>query len=336
MNELINLINLNVMNEVCAQEQADELLVLQAVFGSDIRVGEPLPRDGGPPLSVLGIDIGVDIGPVHVRACPRVIPTATPSALPSFASASSVEVPLARDPRRMVDLGGSSEADQTPLPPLTDVGELAATVIHLPPLHLALVLPYDYPLSAPPHFTLHASWLTAAQLSACADELERMWEQSAGSAVLFCWVDWLRHGALELLGLPEQPTITLYPNGLVDAQGANGDAAGDARIVCECADPTSTLEALLRHSWEAEQRVFAHTVHTCPICLDEKPGDACVSGVGGACSHASCRECLVAMVDAAVGSGACDAIRCPVAGCRVPLSARLISQVRVDWGLAGG
>lgn len=352
------------------EEQANELLVLQSVYEREIAVADAMDTDGAP-LTAFSIDVEVSLPlPVSVRvdALPdnnnsgastrrnrhnrRRRPRGEADTKATTTTDCDHFSPLARDPRDLVAAGLGGGAGQQPQPKASTPasGPLeAARIRFLPPLHLALVLPPDYPSTSPPRFTLSAAWLDLEQLTACAVQLDRLWDEAAGCGIVFAWVEWLKHEAIETLGLcggsgnarssdgaagnEDAPCLTLRPHGLTPAMGAASDggdrssSACDARVMAECEQPRRTLDELIRFSKAAEMQAFAAGVHPCPICLEEVAGADCVLGVGEGCEHVSCKTCLAAMVEAAVEACQADVVRCPAPECRCALPASLISTL---------
>jgi len=332
------------------EEQANELLVLQSVYGDNVLVGDSVTDNDGAALSAFSVDVEVAL---QTRVSLQVeLGDHEPPVSEASSKAVAGSTSFVRDPRELVNAQTEAAAGvQAVLPTRSKSGRsLVATARFLPPLHLALVLPRDYPSSSPPRFTLSALWLDVEQLSLCAKALDKLWEDMAGNGVVFSWVEWLKHEAMALLGLDGNgydgsdleggaPCLTLRPHGVKSApaaenidgcgggSGSNGGSLDDVRVVAECESPNEALVAILQYAFEEEQRAFALEVHTCPICMDEVPGMACVAGVAAGCEHAVCRQCLRAMIETAVDSATIDGIRCPMPECRSELPAALIAQL---------
>ena len=69
-------------------------------------------------------------------------------------------------------------------------------LMFLTPLKLMVVLPPEYPSSAPPIFTLSSSWLNGDQLTALCLQLDMLWQECPSMPILNTWIDWLEHNTL--------------------------------------------------------------------------------------------------------------------------------------------
>ena len=85
-------------------------------------------------------------------------------------------------------------------------------VEHLTPIHLNVTLPFSYPSTHPPQFTLECLWLSALQLSKLCVQLDALWGEAQQSPVLFVWMDWLRNETLELVSVFSKISLVHHVN----------------------------------------------------------------------------------------------------------------------------
>ncbi|KAK9844924.1 hypothetical protein WJX74_008697 [Apatococcus lobatus] len=84
------------------------------------------------------------------------------------------------------------------------------SVTSLPPLHLRLTFPLQYPFASPPAASISAAWLTQQQAQSLEDHLYQIWnDQGPGLPVCFSWLEWLQACSLEHLGITS--TLSLLP-----------------------------------------------------------------------------------------------------------------------------
>ncbi|XP_037105002.1 protein IMPACT isoform X1 [Syngnathus acus] len=62
---------------------------------------------------------------------------------------------------------------------------------------LQIILPPDYPSSAPPIYQINAAWLRGAERVRLANSLEDLYVQHAGESILYMWVEKIREFLLE-------------------------------------------------------------------------------------------------------------------------------------------
>ena len=209
-------------------------------------------------------------------------------------------------------------------------GKNAAAISHLPPLQLSIVLPMEYPARKPPSYTLSSLWLNAMALSSCCEELDKLYEQNHGP-ILCVWMDWLRYEAAQKLGISANVELRLDDFGV-------SSSSTDRRALYEGTDPEEDLQELLRYNSQHEHAAFPEALHSCPVCLEEKPGvefvrgfqTPCAGGGGAACHHIICTPCCREMAVAYINSKEVDSIRCPVPECRAPAPPVLLASLLPD------
>ena len=162
----------------------------------------------------------------------------------------------------------------------------AAQIHHLPPIALQLVLPRGYPESEVPGCQLEAAWLSGAQRALLQHELQTLWEEQAGSPILYTWIDWLQQGALQHLGITDSLRIlsgsltsTSQPATPAQAAAANGGPHSPLSDSPPCQlgsqgsrQAEQTLVRLLQYDAARRAEAFQQGLHTCSICFEERPG----------------------------------------------------------------
>ena len=233
----------------------------------------------------------------------------------------------------------------------------AFAVTRLPAVRLSVVFPRAYPSTAPPAFALSAPFLPRAALGRCARALRRIWDEgvcgAGGSAVVFSWVEYLRHRALresfaergEGLELRLAAGDGWFGGETAAAPGACSD---HPRGVPTSRSPDEALICVLRSDALARARRYADATHVCGVCFaDDVPGtemrrcdgrapafpspatetstspgqaDARVDPDPTACDHAFCADCMHAMCVLHVTEGTVSALRCPDPACGAALA----------------
>jgi len=97
--------------------------------------------------------------------------------------------------------------------------------IKLNPKHtikLHFIIPSTYPEKCP-FFSLHADWLSTEQISILSENLQFLFDQAVGKAVLLKWVEWLRENIFISLRLDEEKGESTIVKDLVfEKQEING------------------------------------------------------------------------------------------------------------------
>lgn len=317
------------MSDEDLEEQANELLALCAIYGDDAII---LPTDVGCTSRVASYSIEIDLEleePLNVFA--PASSTSAPPAEEVHTDVSDDNPSLPLDPRRMIELNLKASSERSQPSIHRAASRLTATVSHLPPITLSVVMPLDYPSFAPPEFTLSAMWLGARQLSRLVRHLDAIWrEECAGSICIFRWAEWLRHESLGCLDIRAEGLMLCdrdYDGTFITSNADNGEEQLDPRAISYRSLPAEDFEELMRHAWEAEEAMRCAEVLTCPICLEERDGASCVRGMGGVCSHPACARCLVAMVQASIEGGDVDDVKCVRPDCRAAMPSDLIARL---------
>ena len=314
-----------------AEEQSMELEAIKSIYGEDAII------KASSQAYSLELSVELDERRVHISAIAAPAPSAAavaPSSSYDICQPIDVaDAPFAadcgsivRDPLSLVSERIYGAPSTAPLPPMRTASgrRLAAEVSSLPPITLAVTHPADYPSTSPPRFTISCLWLTRRQLSMCAKQLDELWEtECVGSICVFRWAEWIRHELIEALGLLEDDGQLA-----LNLAQSDDDVDLDPRAIAESVNPEADFTELVRYDAETKEQRWRESVVSCPICLEEHIGASCIRGMGGACDHVACSNCLTAMAEAAVGDGGdVDDLKCPVVGCRAPVPASLLRQL---------
>ncbi|KIK97655.1 hypothetical protein PAXRUDRAFT_824707 [Paxillus rubicundulus Ve08.2h10] len=191
----------------------------------------------------------------------------------------------------------SNEHQYTPSPDVLDplLASESAVLSALPPLHLHISLPASYPLHALPTIqSLQAAsgWLPQWVLGDMKQRMSEMCNAPEGSGVLYSWVEWIRSGEF------------LADVGIFDQ--------GSQSIRIPHPHPPHLLSILLAYASSSKSDIFAHTSHSCSICLYERKGVHCLALQ---CGHVFCRECLAEMWGLHVKEGEIARVGCPEVDC---------------------
>lgn len=76
-------------------------------------------------------------------------------------------------------------------------------VKYLPPLELFFKSPEDYPSRSEPMFMLSCVWLSAAKLTKVCHQLDKIWDGSHNSEILFSWASFLKEDLCSWLQISE-------------------------------------------------------------------------------------------------------------------------------------
>lgn len=300
-----------------ADEQAEELLALQEIFGNDCRVHSEEPGE-----IAFSLEVEVDFSLGEDRVLLRAeVPQEECDAAEH--AASSTDVPAETSVQEMLEQRlkvGSSQVLARPKLERSksgeDVARAEASVRHLPPVTMTVGFPAEYPGSAAPDFHLTCEWLDSEQLAVLCAEMDTRAQEALGAPVVFTWAELLRSEAASLLGLTG--TVTLAVSGQAD----------DVRAMAGCEDPMSSLLLLLEYDRHQELELWAQQVHTCGICFSEKAGSQFVH-MGG-CDHPFCSECMTDMAKVHVSEGSIVELKCPLPDCRAEIGASMLEKVLDD------
>ena len=86
------------------------------------------------------------------------------------------------------------------------------TVQHLQPVTLYFSFPAGYPSQCPPVAAVRAPWVPATRYTAILDNLQELWEESAGMECMFSWVEWLRNDLVAFLADDEDTIRFSFPD----------------------------------------------------------------------------------------------------------------------------
>ncbi|XP_048851387.1 E3 ubiquitin-protein ligase RNF14 isoform X1 [Brienomyrus brachyistius] len=207
-------------------------------------------------------------------------------------------------------------------------------VSFLPPLVLNFELPLDYPSTSAPAFTLSSKWLSRAQLTAVCRRLDKLWEDSRGTVVLFSWIQFLKEDLLSFLSIESPLEISSPARAPPERTKGEGDAekgavkeSPDPRAVVDVDPREDILTRLLDFDETQRQRVFDGRVYSCGICFAEKLGSICLNFKE--CAHVYCRACLGEYFQIQIRDGNVQCLNCPEPECS---SVATPSQVKLLVG----
>ncbi|CAE6457200.1 unnamed protein product [Rhizoctonia solani] len=160
-----------------------------------------------------------------------------------------------------------------------------ATLTHLPPLLITVVLPPTYPQTKPviQNISARHAWLAPTLIRNLAVRLDEMWTPEEG--VLWQWVEDVRTGTFleSTLHLP-------HPS------------------------PKILLSHLLVYQSSAKQAQFSVQAFTCGICLSTQRGANCLQ-LDCPNTHVFCLECLKEFWGMCVAEGEVTKVACPGVEC---------------------
>mmetsp|Transcript_8275 Transcript_8275/g.24997 ORF Transcript_8275/g.24997 Transcript_8275/m.24997 type:complete len:354 (-) Transcript_8275:2901-3962(-) len=317
-------------------EQLEEALALQAIYEDAFRVAG---ASGLPPCS--------DLEPDALLAdCPPPQPVLLTTECLVHVDVPPPGLQLCIAARARGGEGGSKGAGGAG--PSTDNGThaIGEPVLYLPPLRLRLRLPPGYPSTQPPLPSLHAVWLTEEQALELARTLLGRWDAGAAGPVTYEWVEYLRCGALDALGIDGRLELLDQHGAAAALQQQASEAAGEAAEAlgggngAEClsslpppplpppplqhVDVEQIAMNLLRYNASKCAEAFGMEMHCCPICFDDVVGSKCVLLD---CSHAFCAECFSTHCRMHTLEGSVESVRCPDPACRVQVPPHVLSKV---------
>ncbi|XP_013407485.1 E3 ubiquitin-protein ligase RNF14 isoform X2 [Lingula anatina] len=190
---------------------------------------------------------------------------------------------------------------------------------HLTPMCLQLTLPNSYPSQEAPSFSLSCLWLTATQLGALCQQMDKLWEEMHGMPIIYTWVDWLENNALNFLGITD--TIIISP----PIDFGPDQSIIDQRAIPECSDLESDILTMLRYSAAQELEEFHKSQQECEICFEEKQGFDFFRLSD--CKHHFCRECMTGFCQMHVKEGTVQQLRCPNNECKETLPPFIVREV---------
>eukprot|EP00743_Colponemidia_sp_Colp-15_P003025 GILK01003271.1.p1 GENE.GILK01003271.1~~GILK01003271.1.p1 ORF type:complete len:474 (-),score=38.25 GILK01003271.1:633-2054(-) len=300
--------------ELCKSSQDDEMLALESIMDTDFQ----------------RLDLNVEtnlqapFNPAEYAACACLtIRVDVPEDLVVLIPANLLEQSqvFANSPQSMA-LNRSDSGSSFILP-----------IEHLPPLHLQVFLPALYPLEAAPQFVLSCDWLTPLQMASVANELDAMYQASAGEVVLFQWVTFLRSDLFLFLGidgvLPFRPVRTVSQQAdSVEDDDASVKLLQSGKIVCpdwSLSNLPLLLADIVTYNAQRRHDIFTSSEHQCSICFDFKAGTSFLRL--HSCNHFFCRVCLGGHCATLIQDGAVSLVTCPDTTCRAPLLPTEVKEV---------
>lgn len=158
------------------------------------------------------------------------------------------------------------------------------SLCYLPPLHLQMVLPEQYPTEAPPVVTLSTTpnWLERRLMAGLEAEMESLWREYGHAPVVFSYINYLEEISQNVFGFgKEQGLLVLHPEIAAELAAYDKKAAG--------------LE-------------FAKSNFECSICMSAKSGAVCYRIEP--CRHVFCIECLQEYYTMVIEEGHFKAVEC--------------------------
>eukprot|EP01137_Pigoraptor_chileana_P012307 Opistho-2@64559 len=288
-------------------QQADELMVLESIFGDGpFSSVEEDGRKGGK-ISVvfengqLPERVTVRMNVVEASAKPTPgEPISTPTKVTATADAGAElkldDVHSVTEPKKRV---------------------VERILQYVPPIVLHFYFPENYPSARAPEYTLTCSWLTPTQLSRLCAHLDGMW--TPGSVVVFEWVQWIQETAVAFLGItsPIQLRVPRKNAGVcLDTEQSGtprSNVCPDARAVQDAATVTALLQQMVEYDRRRTEELLSKGEFTCEVCYADKPGAQCFQFAE--CRHIYCRECVSMFFTTQINDGLVTRLRCPSTGC---------------------
>lgn len=181
-----------------------------------------------------------------------------------------------------------------------DGGETVVTVDHLSPLYLSFTLDPSYPSESPPSFKFQALWLTPNMVTRLRSQLEQVWEECPGSAVLFNWYQSIKE---HVYGFIDQPLP-----------------------LSECQAPVAELvNALTDYDRLRKRHLFETSYVYCDVCCRELLGAECEQLTP--CGHVFCKECCRSYLCLQVQEGALDRLKCLADDCQSTIAGQQLRSI---------
>ena len=123
----------------------------------------------------------------------------------------------------------------------------------MPPLSLNIFLPASYPSDTQPMFTLSCFWLNKKQLSNICVQLDKIWEEYKGMAVIYTWIEWLQINMIKYLDIIDEPDkLIVSPLG----EYSNEEEQNDRRAVATFDDIEHCTYEFLRFNYLTSEFYF--------------------------------------------------------------------------------
>lgn len=263
-------------------EQSDEVLALESIYGENEMGLNILSRpeteaDNEPKNGLYSVQMSVPIDTSDERVTVDVC------------------VPL-NELQNNVDFSKFKRSDSG----MRIIGSV--TVRHLYPISLTIVLPHEYPSSAPPKFTISCPWLTSLQMTSLCQAMDRLWEESMYMPVLFTWITWLQENVMNHLGLRNR----IFLQDDLDE--------GDSRVISEQMPIEEAFTSMIRYDQQREEEEFAQSEQECGICFTQQAGSLFLRL--RPCKHHFCRICVNEYCRTYIKEGNVLNLICPETDCK--------------------
>ncbi|KAL2650936.1 hypothetical protein R1flu_019064 [Riccia fluitans] len=281
------------------QEQEDEILALEAIYGEDFK---PFSSEHIKTPSFM-ISVNVEI------PMPITLWVDHPSSSNSRSPAGSEDA-VSSEEKSAASCNESSEVDSPHV----------FTVQSLPPLRLVYTLPGSYPSHSPPLFTLSCMWLNSSRLSKLCTSLDKLWDEEQGQVVLYSWIEWLKTQTLSSLGISEKLELGTYGvGGEIYRAVESDDRASSGSMSFE-----TDISRLLRYNEDKKNEEFYTSMQTCYICFSEHLGK---DFVRLPCQHNFCIGCMQTLANVHVKEGSVNKLNCPDTSCRGSIPAYILKDL---------
>lgn len=183
-------------------------------------------------------------------------------------------------------------APTKPLPVSFEPRQEVHRLEYLPPLHIDVVLPTNYPAEAPPSIQLATSppWLPDDVIRRLVKEATSIWDEYGGSTVLFSYISSLQEQAETAFGVE---ALTL---------------------------PSSLRDELVDYNRRTKRELFDNETFECDVCLEPKKGSKCHRMER--CSHVFCVACLQNCYNSCIEEGSVNLVKCMSTECGKPEDGR--------------
>lgn len=171
-------------------------------------------------------------------------------------------------------------APTIPLPATFEPEKTVSRLGYLPAIHVDILLPPEYPATAPPTIQISTEppWLPSNTIRALIDKARSLWEEYGGGQVLFAYISYLQ------------------------------EAAEAAFELCEIVLPSSLQPPLEAYSKRMKRELFDKETFDCQVCLEPKKGSACYRMER--CNHVFCIGCLQDYYNNCIQEGDVNNVKC--------------------------
>ncbi|XP_022318824.1 E3 ubiquitin-protein ligase RNF14-like [Crassostrea virginica] len=187
----------------------------------------------------------------------------------------------------------------------------SVTVQYLYPISLTIVLPHEYPSSAPPKFTMSCPWLTSVQMTSLCEMMDRLWAESLYMPVLFTWITWLQENVKDHIGLRDRIFLQ------------DDIEEGDSRVISEQLQIDHAVISMMRYDQQREEYEFTQREQECRICFTQQPGSSFHRL--RPCKHHFCRECVGEYCRTHIVDGNVLNLNCPETDCKSEIPPPVVS-----------